>query len=222
MFQKPSFNKQKWPGGFLLSWSGVIAQRLDALRCGIKPRRRWRFLMQPASPEALLRSGLGADEHREQLSPSPNSTRQLPLLLLLREAAQPRLRQDLAELLCSSPAPGLSLQALHTQPGSSPLALKVNHQFHVSRCRFGFWPDRPWQDKVGFMLCFFACGHYVGQASIINYFYVPNSSPMKQTNPLRILHYYVFLWRMTSVECHKLITFLITALYWIRDVLYIE
>lgn len=89
--------------------------------------------MQPASPEALLRSGLGADEHREQLL----------LLLLLREAAQPRLRQDLAELLCSSPAPGLSLQALHTQPGSAPLALRVNHQFHVSRCRFGFWPDRP-------------------------------------------------------------------------------
>lgn len=177
--------------------------------------------MQPASPEALLRSGLGADVHREQLCPSPGSSH---CCCCSERLPRPGCSRDLAELLCSSPTPGLSLQALHTQPGSSPLALKVNHQFHAtgSRCRFGFWPDGPWQDRVGFMLCFFACGHYVGQAPIINYFCVPNSSPMKQTNPLRILHYYVFLWCMTSVECHKLITFLITALYWIRDVLYIE
>lgn len=35
---------------------------------------------------------------------------------------------------------------------------------------------------------FFKCSHYVGQVPIVNYFYVPNSFSMKQTNPLRILH----------------------------------
>lgn len=104
---------------------------------------------------------------------------------------------------------------------SSHLPLKINppiqQQVHIWLLARSSLTAQSW-----FCTLFFGCGHSVGQAPVINYFYVPNSSSMKQTNPLRILLCCVFLWCMTSVECHKLITFLITALYWIRDVLSIE
>lgn len=104
---------------------------------------------------------------------------------------------------------------------SSHLPLKVNppiqQQVQIWVLARSSLTEQSW-----FYTLFFFFGHYVGQAPVINYFYVPNSSSMKQSNPLRILLCCVFLWCMTSVECHKLITFLITALYWIRDVLSIE
>lgn len=48
---------------------------------------------------------------------------------------------------------------------------------------------------------------------LCTYFILNETEQSIKDSALKTVAHYVFLWCMTSVECHKLITFLITALY---------
>lgn len=71
--------------------------------------------------------------------------------------------------------------------------------------------------------CFVVCLFFLNVAIILakfhsklflcTYFILNETEQSIKDSALKTVAHYVFLWCMTSVECHKLITFLITALY---------